>query len=99
MQMNPRINPFMRKFVSEVRRCDELERKLRFIEGELKKDQVKVPEPAQQPDAPNPREIIDLEVGAEQLESSGKPASQRQSTARGETLEGQCAMMMHSTES
>lgn len=56
------MNAFQRKFVSEVRRCDEMERKLRYIEGELKKDSVAIPDVSELPKAPNPREIIDLEV-------------------------------------
>lgn len=60
--MNENINAFQRKFVTEVRRCDEMERKLRYIESELKKDDVNIPDPKETPRAPNPREIIDLEV-------------------------------------
>lgn len=56
------MNSFQRKFVSEVRRCDELERKLRYIEAELNKDNVTIPDVVEVPRAPNPREIIDLEV-------------------------------------
>lgn len=56
------MNAFQRKFVSEVRRCDELERKLRYIEAEVNKDRVLIPETSVSPSAPNPREIIDLEV-------------------------------------
>ena len=56
------MNSFQRKFVSEVRRCDELERKLRYIEAELHKDNVTIPDVDEVPRAPNPREIIDLEV-------------------------------------
>lgn len=58
------MNVFQRKFVSEVRRCDELERKLRYIQAEVHKDRVHVPVPESSvfPLAPNPREIINLEV-------------------------------------
>lgn len=62
MQLNPDVNAFQRKFVNEVRRCDEMERKLRYIETEVQKDGVQVPTVKEAPRAPNPREIIDLEV-------------------------------------
>ena len=38
--LNPDTNAFQRKFVNEVRRCDEMERKLRFLEKEIKKDDI-----------------------------------------------------------
>ena len=38
--LNPDTNAFQRKFVNEVRRCDEMERKLRFLEKEIKKDEI-----------------------------------------------------------
>lgn len=61
-QLNPDVNAFQRKFVNEVRRCDEMERKLRYIEAEVHKDGVHIPSVKEAPRAPNPREIIDLEV-------------------------------------
>lgn len=39
-----------------------MERKLRYIESEVKKDDVHIPDVQELPRAPNPREIIDLEV-------------------------------------
>jgi V-type H+-transporting ATPase subunit a len=36
-QLNPDLTPFQRRYVSYVKRCDELERKLRFIYNELDK--------------------------------------------------------------
>lgn len=56
------MNAFQRKFVNEVRRCDEMERKLRYVEGEMKKDDVPILDVSMLPKAPNPREIIELEV-------------------------------------
>lgn len=62
LQLNLDVNAFQRKFVNEVRRCDEMERKLRYIETELKKDNIHIPDVQEIPRAPAPREIIDLEV-------------------------------------
>merc|ERR1712018_214737 len=36
--LNPDTSAFQRKFVNEVRRCDE--RKLRFLEKEIKRDDI-----------------------------------------------------------
>ncbi|CAG9559803.1 unnamed protein product [Danaus chrysippus] len=67
--LNPDVNAFQRKFVNEVRRCDEMERKLRYIEAEVHKDKVNVPAVKDMPRAPNPREIIDLEAHLEKTEN------------------------------
>ncbi|KAJ0178913.1 hypothetical protein K1T71_005688 [Dendrolimus kikuchii] len=67
--LNPDVNAFQRKFVNEVRRCDEMERKLRYIEAEVHKDGVHVPQVKEPPRAPNPREIIDLEAHLEKTEN------------------------------
>ncbi|KAI2649195.1 V-type proton ATPase 116 kDa subunit a1 [Labeo rohita] len=38
--LNPDVNVFQRKFVNEVRRCEEMDRKLRFVEKEIKKANI-----------------------------------------------------------
>lgn len=68
-QLNAQVSAFQRKFVTEVRRCDELERKIRYIENELRKDDIKVPEVLDEPRPPYPREIIDLEAQLEAIET------------------------------
>jgi V-type H+-transporting ATPase subunit a len=66
--LNPDVNAFQRRFVNEVRRCDEMERKLRFLEKEIKKEFIHILDTGDNPDAPQPREMIDLEATFEKLE-------------------------------
>jgi V-type H+-transporting ATPase subunit a len=40
--LNPELTPFQRRFVSYIKRCDEIERKIRYIAGEVKKLGVQV---------------------------------------------------------
>ncbi|XP_037573326.1 V-type proton ATPase 116 kDa subunit a 1 isoform X3 [Dermacentor silvarum] len=70
--LNPDVNAFQRKFVNEVRRCDEMERKLRFLEKEIKKDGIPMLDIGDNPEAPQPREMIDLEATFEKLENELK---------------------------
>ena len=56
------MNNFQRKFVNEVRRCSEMERKLKYFESEIKKAEIEIVEHDMNPDTPMPKEMIDLEV-------------------------------------
>ena len=38
--LNPELTPFQRRFVAFIKRCDEIERKIRYVTGEVKKMQV-----------------------------------------------------------
>lgn len=40
--MNPELTPFQRKFVTNIKRCDEIERKIRLVCAELKKLNVEI---------------------------------------------------------
>ena len=57
------------KRISQVRRCDEMERKLRYLEKEIKKDTIPMMDTGEPPEAPQPREMIDLEATFEKLEN------------------------------
>ncbi|XP_012524036.1 V-type proton ATPase 116 kDa subunit a1 isoform X2 [Monomorium pharaonis] len=86
--LNGDLNYFQRKFVNEVRRCDELERKLRYIEAEVKKDDVPIPDNLTElPRAPNPRAIIDLEAHLEKTENDIQELSQNAVNLKSNYLE------------
>lgn len=42
--LNPEVSAFQRRFVKEVKKCDEMERKLRFFEETLQKEQREIEE-------------------------------------------------------
>lgn len=68
--MNEGVSATQRKFVNEVRRCDELERKIRYATSELAKDGLKVVDLIEDfPPAPRPKEIIELESLLEKTET------------------------------
>lgn len=73
--LNPDVNAFQRKFVNEVRRCEEMERKLRFLKKEIEKADIHVSDTGENPEAPHPREMIDLEAQFEQLENEMKDSN------------------------
>ncbi|XP_011497363.1 PREDICTED: V-type proton ATPase 116 kDa subunit a isoform 1 isoform X2 [Ceratosolen solmsi marchali] len=86
--LNGDVNYFQRKFVNEVRRCDEMERKLRYIEAEVKKDGVPIEDNLTElPRAPNPREIIDLEARIEKTENDILELSQNAVNLKSNYLE------------
>ncbi|XP_058128493.1 V-type proton ATPase 116 kDa subunit a 1-like isoform X2 [Anopheles coustani] len=69
--LNADINMFQRKYTSEIRRCEEMERKIGYIRREIAKDgSVPIPDmPEEIPRTPNSREIIDLEAQLEKTEN------------------------------
>jgi V-type H+-transporting ATPase subunit a len=40
--LNPELTPFQRRFVAYIKRCDEIERKIRYVNAEVKKMGVPV---------------------------------------------------------
>ena len=38
--LNPELTPFQRRYVSLIKRCDDIERKIRYVNGEVKKMNV-----------------------------------------------------------
>ncbi|KAA0709190.1 V-type proton ATPase 116 kDa subunit a isoform 3 [Triplophysa tibetana] len=81
--LNPNVNAFQRKFVSEVRRCEELEKTFVFLEQEIVRTlsqtlQSPIPTPA----APQPRELLTIEEESERLARELKEVSRNRDSLR-----------------
>ncbi|XP_077863927.1 V-type proton ATPase 116 kDa subunit a 1-like, partial [Saccoglossus kowalevskii] len=85
--LNPDVAAFQKKFVNEVRRCDEMERKLRFLEGEIKKAKIPITVANDNPAAPPPRAMIDLEATFEKLENEMKDVNNNTESLKRNYLE------------
>nr|XP_020656087.1 V-type proton ATPase 116 kDa subunit a [Pogona vitticeps] len=84
--LNVNVNSFQRKFVNEVRRCESLERILRFLEIEMG-DEIQLHKPGKYPETPLPREMIDLEAVLEKLEGELQEANKNLQTLKQNFLE------------
>ncbi|KAL4641720.1 V-type proton ATPase 116 kDa subunit a-like [Arapaima gigas] len=78
--LNPNVNAFQRKFVSEVRRCEELEKTFSFLEQEIHRSRSSILEghlstPYPTPCAPQPRELLTIEEESERLSRELKEVS------------------------
>ncbi|XP_008312360.1 V-type proton ATPase 116 kDa subunit a isoform X1 [Cynoglossus semilaevis] len=85
--LNPDVNVFQRKFVNEVRRCEEMDRKLRFVEKEIKKASLPTVDTGENPEVPFPRDMIDLEATFEKLENELKEINTNQEALKKNFLE------------
>ncbi|XP_005405509.1 PREDICTED: V-type proton ATPase 116 kDa subunit a isoform 4 isoform X2 [Chinchilla lanigera] len=84
--LNASVNSFQRRFVNEVRRCESLERILRFLEDEMQ-DEITVQLPEKYPQTPLPREMIGLETTLEKLEGELQEANQNHQALKKSFLE------------
>ncbi|XP_033989957.1 T cell immune regulator 1, ATPase H+ transporting V0 subunit a3b isoform X4 [Trematomus bernacchii] len=85
--LNPNVNAFQRKFVGEVRRCEELEKTLSFLEQEIRRSlspplQGPLPPPCPTPLSPQPRELITIEEECERLARELKEVSRNRDSLR-----------------
>jgi V-type H+-transporting ATPase subunit a len=64
MDLNPELTPFQRRYVTQIKRCDEIERKIRYVHSEVKKMEVPV-----QP-AGSVEHFVDSALGSEATSGS-----------------------------
>lgn len=69
VQLTPNVNALQRKFVNEVRRSDEMGRKIRYIRSEVQKAGIAMADVYDiHARAPNPREFINIDAILEKTE-------------------------------
>ncbi|XP_056602052.1 V-type proton ATPase 116 kDa subunit a [Triplophysa dalaica] len=66
--LNPSVNSFQRKFVSEIKRCEEMERILGYLLREIKKEDIPLPEGEVNPAAPLPKHVMSIMEQLQRLE-------------------------------
>lgn len=87
--MNPDVNAFQRKYVNDVRRCDEMDRKLRFFQSQIEKAEMKVQslDAFAKTAAPETSEIATLEGELEQFERELKELNANDENLKRQELE------------
>uniref|UniRef100_A0A3Q2FJY5 V-type proton ATPase subunit a n=1 Tax=Cyprinodon variegatus TaxID=28743 RepID=A0A3Q2FJY5_CYPVA len=66
--LNPSVSSFQRRFVSEIKRCEEMERILGFLLREIQKAKIAVPQEDESPLAPPPRQVLEIMEQLQRLE-------------------------------
>uniref|UniRef100_A0A6I8QYY0 V-type proton ATPase subunit a n=1 Tax=Xenopus tropicalis TaxID=8364 RepID=A0A6I8QYY0_XENTR len=66
--LNPQVSAFQRKFVGEVKKCEEMERILGYLMQEIQKANIPVPEESLTPEAPLPKHVLDIQEQLQKLE-------------------------------
>uniref|UniRef100_A0A8C5BMA3 V-type proton ATPase subunit a n=1 Tax=Gadus morhua TaxID=8049 RepID=A0A8C5BMA3_GADMO len=66
--LNPSVSSFQRRFVSEIKRCEEMERILGYLLREIRKASIAVPEEEASPAAPPPKAVLEIMEQLQRLE-------------------------------
>ncbi|NWT05444.1 VPP3 ATPase, partial [Mionectes macconnelli] len=81
--LNPKVSPFQRRFVGEVRRCEDMEKTFSFLQQELRgAGRVLGPCP-ESPRAPLAREALRVQEQSEQLAQELREVSRNRASLRG----------------
>jgi len=87
VDLNSEENSFQRTYVEDVRRCEEMERRLNFLNGEMKKENIEMVDNGGTPDTPNKREQLELEEKFSKYESDLKNLNDHHNTLKKQFLE------------
>ncbi|XP_053327949.1 V-type proton ATPase 116 kDa subunit a 2 [Spea bombifrons] len=85
--LNPNVSVFQRKFVGEVKKCEELERILGYLVQEMRKADIYVPEGAILPAAPAPKYVLEIQEQLQKLEAELREVNKNKEKLRKNLLE------------
>lgn len=85
--LNEDVNLFQREYARDIRRCEEMERQIRYIDEHIQKSDVRVPNISNIPKAPLPKQITDLEVHLHKIEQDLRELTKGEITLREQLTE------------
>ncbi|NWR39545.1 VPP3 ATPase, partial [Tachuris rubrigastra] len=81
--LNPKVSPFQRRFVGEVRRCEDMEKTFTFLQQELRSAGRVLGPCLESPRAPLAREALRVQEQSEQLAQELREVTRNRASLRG----------------
>uniref|UniRef100_A0A4W3JNE3 V-type proton ATPase subunit a n=1 Tax=Callorhinchus milii TaxID=7868 RepID=A0A4W3JNE3_CALMI len=85
--LNPTVSTFQRKFVSETRRCEEMEKTLDYLLHEIKRADIALSDTEVNPVAPLPKHVLKIQEQLQQLEVELREVTKNKETLKRNLLE------------
>ncbi|XP_021778822.1 V-type proton ATPase 116 kDa subunit a isoform X2 [Papio anubis] len=85
--LNQNISTFQRKFVGEVKRCEELERILVYLVQEINRADIPLPEGETSPPAPPLKQVLEMQEQLQKLEVELREVTKNKEKLRKNLLE------------
>ncbi|KTF88358.1 hypothetical protein cypCar_00037524 [Cyprinus carpio] len=85
--LNPSAAAFQRRFVKEVKKCEEMERILRYLEKEMVKSNIVIAATKEKEMVPCARDVLELESTFEKLEQELREINRNHATLRQNLIE------------
>ncbi|KAM4708352.1 V-type proton ATPase 116 kDa subunit a 2 [Discoglossus pictus] len=85
--LNHHVSSFQRKFVGEVKKCEEMERILGYLVQEIRKADIPLPEVAMTPAAPLPKHVMEIQEQLQKLEAELREVIKNKEKLRKNLLE------------
>ncbi|XP_003420372.1 V-type proton ATPase 116 kDa subunit a 2 [Loxodonta africana] len=85
--LNQSVSSFQRKFVGEMKRCEELERILAYLVQEINKADIPLPEGETSPPAPPLKQVLEMQEQLQKLEVELREVTKNKEKLRKNLLE------------